>query len=149
MNNKDEYINWWDEEENQTTVEIPISIVKSASGWVAATNDRTKTFLGDGLHGCSQGETRDEAIKDLFESIRYMHQFSEMCRLKYQRWVPFRKGRWGSIGGTWFVIYGLHFYFRYGKNMKYGWYVPFTKLNISFCNEWIVYRDWKRKNIAV
>lgn len=29
-----------------------------------------------------------------------------------------------------------HLNFRYGEEMKYGWYVPFTKLNIMFVNYW-------------
>ena len=52
-------------------------------------------------------------------------------------------GNWKHTGGGWFVIFGLHFYFRYGKGMKGGKYIPFTKLNISFHSEWAMYKKWK------
>jgi hypothetical protein len=145
-NNQEEVkrISWWNHPENKEDYMLPISVIESDGVWVAAFNDETKLVLGDRLSGCSQGETKAAAIEGLFKIVRITHDYSEQLVLRYQRWVPFRKGNWKHIGGTWFVVFGLHIYFRYGKNMKGGWYVPFTKLNISIHNEWIIYKNHKR-----
>ena len=55
---------------------------------------------------------------------------------RYECMVPFIKGQWKHPGGRWIIIFGLQFYFRYGKNMRHGWYIPGTKLNIIFHNLW-------------
>ena len=97
------------------------------------------------MHGCAQGKTKNEAIKEMFAMIKIAHFYSEDCRFNYQRFVPFRKGDWKHTGGRWFAIFGIHIYFRFGKGMKGGWYFPLTKLNVSISNDWTTYRKWKRK----
>ena len=139
-----ERLSWWNHEKNKETFSFPISVVKDGDCWVATCNDETKKLLGDRLHGCAQGKTKEEAIAEMFMMIRMSHNYSEECRLNYQRWVPFRKGDWKHIGGSWLIIFGIHINFRYGKGMKGGKYIPFTKLNISIYSEWITYRNWKR-----
>jgi hypothetical protein len=138
-----ERISWWNHPQNKEDYMLPISVVESDGVWVATCNDETKKVLGDGLHGCAQGDSKADAIDKMFQIIRLSHEHSEDCVRRYQRWVPFRKGDWGHIGGTWFVVFGFHVYFRYGKNMKGGWYLPFTKLNVSVYSEWASYRRWK------
>jgi len=140
-----ERISWWNHEENKDTYPFPISVVKSDEVWVATCNDETKKLLGDRLHGCAQGKTKEEAIQQMFLMIKIAHEFSEECRLKYERWVPFRKGDWKHTGGKWFVIFGIHVYFRYGNGMKGGWYFPLTKLNISVSSKWSIYRKFKNE----
>ncbi len=138
---------WWDHEENKTFIQFPISLIKSGTGYVASTrNNKMNEFLGEELTGVAQGETKEEAIKGLFEYIRMSYHHSEDCRLNYQRWIPFRKGKWGKLGGSWFAVFGIHVYFRYGKGMKGGQYIPFTQLNVSFSNDWINYKNWKQKH---
>ena len=139
-----ESYNWWNNPENRTTVELPIAIVKDLEYWVAATVEDER-WLGKELHSCSQGETKEEAIQGLFDLIRFRVQYADECRFSYQRWVPFRYGSWGKIGGNWFAIFGIHVYFRYGKNMQGGWRIPFTKLNVSTHSDWVSYRNWKLK----
>lgn len=78
-------------------------------------------------------------------SIRMTHDYSEECRLNYQRFVPFRKGDWKHTGWKWLALFGIHIHFRYGKGMKGGWYLPLTKLNISISNEWIIYQKFKNE----
>lgn len=145
--NKEEVdrISWWDHPGNKEYFKLSISVIKSGDYWVATCNDDTKVFLGDKLHGCGQGKTKNEAIRRMFDIIRITHDYSEQCRLNYQRFVPFRCGNWKHIGGKWFIIYGINVYFRYGKGMKGGTYVPFTKLNILISNDWITYSNWKKK----
>lgn len=140
-----ERISWWNHPENKEVFNLPIAVVKSEGGWVATCNSETEKYLGKKLHGCAQGKTKEEAISQMFLTIRITHEFSEQCRLSYQRFVPFRKGNWQRVGGMWFVVFGIHVYFRYGKGMKGGKYIPFTKLNISISNDWTLYRDSKKK----
>lgn len=143
---------WWQQFENMEHFALPISLNNTSRDkdeegmWVAATNDETEKILGDFLHGVSQGNTKEEAIANLFETIRIASYFAEDRYRSYQRFVPFRKGNWSHIGGRWFVVFGIHFYFRYGKGMRGGRYIPFTKLNISVSNEWAQYKEFKKKH---
>lgn len=141
-----ERLSWWNHPENKEIFELPISVISDGKYWCASFNDETKEVFGDILHGCGQGESKDEAIRQMFSIIKFHHDYSELRILNYQRFVPFRKGDWKQTGGTWFVIFGIHFYFRCGNNMKGGRYMPFTKLNISIHSEWSVYKRWKNKN---
>ncbi len=109
----------------------------------------TKTLLGDQLYTCAQAKTKEEAINKMFMMIKFMHDYSEECMYNYQRFVPFRKGDWKHTAGKWFTIFGIHVYFRYGKGMKGGKYIPFTKLNISIHNEWVTYNKYYGKNRSV
>lgn len=138
-----ERISWWNHPENKEDYMLPISVIESDGVWVATCNDETELVLGKRLHGCAQGDTKSDAIEKMFEIIRFSHEYSERQVMKYQRWVPFRSGKWEGIGTHWLVIFGLHFYFRSGKNMKGGWYIPLTNFNISFHNEWLSYRKNK------
>ncbi len=151
-NNKEEVerISWWNHEKNKETFNFPISVMNDGELFIASCNDKTNKLLGDKLNGCATGKTKEEAINKMFILIRMTHDYSEECRLNYQRFVPFRKGNWNQIGGKWIIIFGIHIYFRYGKGMKGGVYVPFTKLNVSLSNEWVTYRKFKneqKKNI--
>lgn len=146
-----EHYKWWEDEKNQIKIDFPISLTsgehRGVMYFVATTNEHTKKYLGELCQGAGQGNTKEEAINELFSSLRVLHQFNMDRMLNYERWVPFRIGNWLHIGGTWFAIYGFKFYFRYGSGMKGGRYIPFTKLNISITNLWIVYKKWKRKNL--
>lgn len=136
---------WWEKEENKTTIEIPVSIVKDRTAWVVGCNSETKKKIG-GLGGTVQGDTREEAIDEFFKTMRFVHHFNLKRSLSYERWVPLILGPWGSIGGNWITIFGMNFNFRYGKNLKHGWYIPFTKLNISFHNKWKTYNKFVKEN---
>lgn len=138
------YTNWAEDEINKISTPIPISLIKGENNWIAATNSETKEIFG--LYGFGQAATKEEAIIKLFASMKNLYKYSEKCRQDYERWVPLRIGDWRRIGGCWFVIFGLQFYFRYGKNMKRGWYIPFTNLNITISNKWIIYNKWKKDN---
>lgn len=140
-----ENYNWWDNPKYKEKASIPISLIESDGVWVAASNSETETILGDRLTGCAQGKTKEEAIKKFLEIIKLSHEFSEEHRLNYQRFVPFRKGDWNHTGGHWFVVFGIHVYFRYGKGMRGGRYIPFTKLNVMISSEWALYRNFKKE----
>lgn len=139
---------WWDHEQNKTFIQIPVSIVEDDGYWVIAPNSDTEKLLGENsLPFSAQGDSREDAINKFFKLFKIVMEHDRYEVMKYERWVPFRRGPWGK-GGKWFVIYGLSFSFRYGKGMKGGWYVPFTKLNISFHNEWRQFNRFKKKHQA-
>ena len=114
------FTRWWEEDGNREHFKLPISVIKSGEFWVATCNDETDLILGEHLHAVAQGKTKEDAINSMMKMLRYTHEYTEECRVKYQRWVPFRKGDWNMVGGKWFVVFGLHFYFRYGKSMRHG-----------------------------
>lgn len=136
---------WWNHEKNKEFYNFPISVIKEGDFWVATFNDETIKLWGDKLNGCGQGKTKEKAIEKLFLMVRISHDYSEECRCNYQRFVPFRKGDWKHIGGKWFTIFGINVFFRYGKNMKHGWYIPLTKLNISIHNQWKQYKKYRNE----
>lgn len=139
-----ERISWWEHSENKTHLHIPVSIIKSEEQWTIGCNSETEKLIGEDLASVTaSGDSKEKAIRVFFILLKAGHRYEKECRLKYQRWVPFRKGEWGHIGGTWFVIFGIHVYLRKGKGMKGGIYIPFTKLNIRVYNEWLSYKKWK------
>lgn len=130
-------ISWWDHSENEVNVNMPISVIQSDENhWTASTNSETEKIFGKNFNGVASGETKEEAIKDLFIMIKFGIDYNNECRIKYQRWVPFRKGDWKHSGGKWFIVFGINVYFRHGKGMRGGRYIPFTKQNISIHSEW-------------
>lgn len=143
-------ISWWNHPENQTTISIPIAIVKSENNYVASLNDKDNKYFGEHVHGCVSGKTEEETKEKLLQLARFLIEFYRDRELSYQRWVPFRKGPWSKTGGNWFAIFGFHVYFRTSKShmkhlMKYGWFIPFTNLNISFSSDWTIYKKYKQK----
>lgn len=142
-----EKISWWNHAQNKDFFSIPVSVINSHENhWVATCNEDTDKILGNKLHSCAQGETKEDAILKMFKLIQYTHDYTEECRLNYQRFVPFRKGDWKRTGGRWFNIFGINFYFRYGKGIKGGRYIMFTKQNISIRSDWTIYKNWKKEN---
>lgn len=144
MNKANENYNWWKDPKNQSAVDLPISIIQSEDCWTVSIRDDQEKYLGKSVKVCCSGSSKEQAVERLFEVIRIIHRLSEEKRLNYQRWVPFRRGDWSKTGGMWFVIFGIRFYFRYGRDMKFGWFIPFTRLNISVSSEWKIYREWKK-----
>lgn len=133
---------WWEKEENKQSIPLPVSIAEGDGYWNICTNSETAKLIGEHLHAVDFGETREEAIENFYESIKIQHEYTLMRMLDYERWVPFRVGPWKTIGGKWFAIFGITFHFRYGKDMKGGWYIPFTKLNISVASAWKRYKEF-------
>lgn len=139
-----ERISWWNHSENKETIPFPISIINDGDYWCAAANDDTEKLLGDRLTSASQGKTKEKAIEEFFMLIRFRHEYEVSRAMEYKRWVPFIKGDWSKIGGKWIVIFGIQFHFRKGK-VQYGWYIPFTNVNILVTNYWSIYRKYMKK----
>ncbi len=86
-----------------------------------------------------QGHTLEDAKKKFWRSVRSINKYHTRKANLYDLWRPLVLGPLGKTGGNWFSIFGIHVYFRYGKGMKGGKYIPLTKLNISVSNQW----KWK------
>lgn len=143
-----ERISWWNKAENKQNINFPVSIVEENGGthFTITFNDETNSLLGKRMSVVAGGKTKEEAIEKFFMLMKMTHEYTEECRLSYQRFVPFRKGDWKHTGGRWFIIFGFQVFFRYGKGMKHGFYIPFTNLNINFSSEWKVYNKFKKEN---
>lgn len=138
---------WWDHSECKQDYYFPISVAESDGSWTASFNSETKELVGDNLHGCASSRiSESDAISKLWALVKMQLDYEHGCSLNYQRFVPFRKGPWQHKGGRWISIFGIHIYFRNGDGMKGGWYIPFTKFNISVNSDWSIYKRWKKKN---
>ena len=90
-----------------------------------------------------QGKSYKKAENNFWKMAAYIYKHHESRSQELNRWKWFQKGNWKSIGGTWFTVFGIMVYFRYGnsplyrKSMRGGWYIPFTNLNISISNYWM------------
>lgn len=118
-------------------IKIPLAIFNENGHYSLIPLDETESIIGD-CPFCAQGESIEEAEKDLFRFLKWHNDYLQDRSRQLDRWHPFRKGRWFTTGGTWFTCFGVGLYFRYGKSMHFGWYVPFTKLNVSIINYWMV-----------
>ena len=123
--------------EIEFNLSVPATLIKDGPYFVIATTNESSKLLGNIV---VQGDTKEDAEKEFWKSVKIERNWLEESRLGLECWKPFRKGDWSHIGGTWFSIYGINIFFRYGKNMKHGWYIPGTKLNISITNYWRVKR---------
>lgn len=133
--------NLYKEVEERTTIEIPIGYVQGeyedGKKYVVAFNTKeTNDIIGNKIGLVVQGDSLDDAKIQMLQSIKCHIDWIEKRSHQLDLWKPFQKGNWKHIGGTWFTTFGINVYFRYGENMKGGWYIPFTKLNISVRNHW-------------
>lgn len=113
---------------------IPALLIREENCYVIVATDEGEAMLGQAAY--SQGTTREEAEKEFWNMIRFLNEYYEQRSRELDCWKPIQIGDWKHIGGTWFTVYGFHFYFRRGNGMQGGWYVPGTKLNISISNCW-------------
>lgn len=120
--------------EQTINLEVPVTYIEEDGQHIISTNEETKKFFDVGI--VVQKDTKEEAIRTFWILLKYHIEWDEQRSRELDRWKPFQKGDWSHTGGTWFTIFGFHFYFRYGKGMKHGWYIPFTKLNIMITNYW-------------
>lgn len=121
-------------DKEQITMGIPALLIKEEGTYCIVATDEGEAILGQPAY--SSGDTLEEAQKEFWTMLRLMNEYHEKRSRELDCWKPFQKGDWSHIGGSWFTVFGIHVYFRYGQNMKYGWYIPGTKLNISINNYW-------------
>lgn len=118
-----------------TYLQIPIGIESYDDGIVLFNVEQTDDIIGK-LGIVVQEDTLDKAKAQALDILKYHIKYLEKRSNELDLWKPFQKGQWSHIGGTWFTVFGIHVYFRYGKGMKGGWYIPFTRLNITINNYW-------------
>lgn len=124
------------------TIGLPAILVKENDTYFITTTDEGEDILGQSPYG--QGKTREEAEEEFWKMVKFMIEYHEKRSRALNLWKPFQKGDWSHIGGSWFTIFGINVYFRYGKGMQGGWYIPWTKMNISVNNYWSVYKKTKK-----
>jgi hypothetical protein len=117
-------------------IQIPFEVkaITSEEGVCLASTDKGYAIIGS--HIVVQENTLEEATKKFWKIAEIASSYHQKRSKELTRRKLFHKGPWGEIAGNWFIVYGIQFYFRYGKGMRGGWYVPFTKLNITITNHW-------------
>lgn len=118
-----------------TYLQIPIGIESYDDGIVLFSVEQTDDIIGN-LGIVIQEDTLNKAKAQALDILKYHIKYLEKRSNELDLWKPFQKGQWSHIGGTWFTVFGIHVYFRYGDGMKGGWYIPFTRLNITVNNYW-------------
>lgn len=121
-------------------INIPVNVINTKNGnTLVTTTKESEKLLGNSIY--SQGKTYEEAEKGFWEMLKYVNDYHLTRSNELNKWKWFQKGDWSKTGGSWFTILGINVYFRYGKNMKGGWYIPFTKMNILIHNHWRKHKE--------
>ena len=124
-----------------TYIKIPVEYVLDSNGeYLVSTTDESEEILEQGHYGT--GKTLEEAKEKFLKMVKSMNGFYRIKLQRADRWMLWERGAWGSMGGTWFTILGIHVYFRHGKGvdgkgMYGGFYIPFTDLCVSIHNYWL------------
>lgn len=119
----------------KTTIGLPVIVLEEDGHWIITTTPESEKITCNAV--CASGKTFPDAEKRFWEMFNIIAKYNEKRSRELDKYKFFQKGDWKHIGGKWFTIIGFHFYLRYGKNMKGGKYIPFTKLNILFLNYWV------------
>lgn len=119
-------------------IKIPITLIKinGSDEVLLSFSDKKEYFINESIYGT--GKNVEEAEKMFLEMAQFNAKFYLSEHNKLNKLAIFMKGPWSHIGGRWFTILGINVNFRYGKNMKHGFYIPFTKLNINITNAWLI-----------
>ena len=83
-----------------------------------------------------QGKSFKEAENHFWALAWDISKYHQKRSDELNCWKWFQKGDWKQPGGSRFIVFGIAVYFRYGKQMKGGWFVPFTNMNISIHSYW-------------
>lgn len=122
---------------HETTLALPVEVIHDEDSVTIVLNKEGEKLLGPNFPVVASGDTYKNAVEQFWKLCRFVMKYHRERSDELNRWKFFQKGNWNHTGGTWFNLMGLHFYFRRGEDMQGGWYLPFTKLNISFTNYWL------------
>lgn len=120
-------------------IKIPLLYTETEDGKkiiINIENEFHDKYLGHSAGIVCSGNNLEQAKERVLAMMAANVSFSDEIWDRYQKWALLDWGPW-TRGGKWFRILGITFNFRYGKNMKGGFYIPFSKLNISISNAWI------------
>lgn len=121
-------------------IEIPFKVIRTTTNiteekeYWCLTPSKDYDFFGCGI--VVQGDSYQDAVDQFWNTVASCCEFHKDKSDMYYKTCPLIIGPWSRTGGRWIKSFGVGIYFRYGKGMKGGFYVPFTKLNISFSNAW-------------
>lgn len=118
--------------DNKGGVYIPYTWFE-VDGKYTATIDRDFANKYKFNHSVVQADSFVELNHELLDMQRFVNEFHLYRSNKYYKHALFLKGNWSKIGGKWFKISRLHFYFRPNSKRnrtKGGFFLPFTNLNI-------------------
>ena len=119
------------------TIEIPFEVEliensdKSTRIRIMPTQEFSDQF---GISFVAEGATLDEASKKFKTMLLVCVAFLKEQTVK-KVWVAGPKSEYSK--SRWFEFLNFHLSIRIGPNMKGGWYIPFTQINLSFKNLWV------------
>lgn len=124
-------------EQKTITLEVPVGYIydETTKLHMLFNTKETDKLLGQTNLVITE-ETLEKAQETYFLLLKLDKDYHLKRSQALDKWKPFQKGPWNLNGGRWLTFFGLHFFFRKGKGMKGGRYIPFTNLNISFYNHW-------------
>lgn len=129
----------------KTTIEIPVryeEMISKDEKYVVMFNGDEFTDLFPKLGIVEQATSLDEAKADFLRTLSFHFKYLQKRQVKADCWIPLEWNYSGTgLRTFWVKIFGLRFYFRIARKepkfpMKGGWFVPLTRLNISFYNCW-------------
>lgn len=123
----------------KSEITLPIDLIIEDGVFIISTTTGSENLFGAPI--IAQGKTREEADKRFWELVRFVSDYNRERSLALDRWKPLSVGPWKHTAGKWFIVFGFGFYFRMGKHMKHGWFIPFTNLNIMFTNHWKKHKE--------
>lgn len=122
-------------------ISVPVNMFTDEDGTVVlSSTDETQKLFGGGM--VSQGDTVEEAEKKFWDMVESITTYNSERSYELDKWKPLQIGPWKSIGGKWFIVFGIQFYFRKKSGlvktkMVGGRFIPFTKWNIRINNLWL------------
>lgn len=120
--------------EETILLQIPVTYAQENDHHIINSNDATEKLLD--IPVVVQADSKEEAIEKYWIIVQSHLRFHQWIYRRHSRWALFYRGAWKGMATHWFSVLGFNFYFRRGKGMKGGFYIPFTKLNITFRNHW-------------
>lgn len=126
------------EENKIINLSIPVKYSFDGEYYGVSTTDESKDKLGAHLHG--YGHSIEEAEEKFWSLLKWINTRDKKRSKELNKYKFFQKGDWSAVGGKWFTILGINFFFRKQKGnfpMEGGWIIPFTKQNIRIHNHWI------------
>lgn len=116
------------------SIKIPVEYRKENGTHIIRTTEETKKYFGQHIIGYADNSA--DAEKDFWRYVKTLNEYHLNRSIELDKWKPLQLGDWSHTGGKWITVFGFHINFRYGEGMKGGFYIPLTKLNISFVNYW-------------
>lgn len=122
-------------------ISVPVDMFIDEDGSVVlSSTEETQKLFGSGI--VSHGKTVEEAEKMFWSMVESTTTYNSERSKELDKWKPLQIGPWKTIGGRWFTIFGIQFYFRKKSDlikikMVGGRFIPFTKWNVRVKNLWL------------